>query len=60
MTVTFGTNNGQPPENVTLSIIACYTPAAATTIVTSGAAPPSISGSTPTLTISSKSTGVTQ
>ncbi|CAF4771197.1 unnamed protein product, partial [Rotaria sp. Silwood2] len=23
MTVTFGTNNGQPPENVTLSVIAC-------------------------------------
>ncbi|CAF2901210.1 unnamed protein product [Rotaria sp. Silwood2] len=60
MTVTFGTNNGQPPENVTLSVIACYTPATATTIVTSSTVPPSVSGSTPTLTISSSSTGVTQ
>ncbi|CAF4613023.1 unnamed protein product [Rotaria sp. Silwood2] len=59
MTVTFGTNNGQPPENVTLSVIACYAPATATTIVTSGTVPPSVSGSTPTLTISSTSTSVT-
>ncbi|CAF3875144.1 unnamed protein product, partial [Rotaria sp. Silwood1] len=60
MTVTFGTKNGQPPENVTLSIIACYTPSTATTIVTSSKVPPSVSGSTPALTISSTSTGVTQ
>ncbi|CAF3385338.1 unnamed protein product [Rotaria sp. Silwood2] len=60
MTVTFGTNNGQPPENVTLSVIACYTPATATTIVTSGTVPPSISGSTPTLTISSTSAALTE
>ncbi|CAF3983612.1 unnamed protein product, partial [Rotaria sp. Silwood1] len=57
---TFGTKNGQPPENVTLSIIACYTPSTATTIVTSSKVPPSVSGSTPALTISSTSTGVTQ
>ncbi|CAF4467752.1 unnamed protein product, partial [Rotaria sp. Silwood2] len=44
----------------TLSVIACYTPATATTIVTSSTVPPSVSGSTPTLTISSSSTGVTQ
>ncbi|CAF5011980.1 unnamed protein product, partial [Rotaria sp. Silwood1] len=60
MTVTFGTHNGQPPENVTLSIIACYTPSTATTIVTSSTVPPSVSGSTPILTISSTTTGVTQ
>ncbi|CAF5138476.1 unnamed protein product, partial [Rotaria sp. Silwood1] len=60
MTVTFGTKNGQPPENVTLSIIACYTPLTATTIVTSSTVPPSVSGSSPTLTISSTTTGVTQ
>ncbi|CAF3849471.1 unnamed protein product, partial [Rotaria sp. Silwood1] len=60
MTVTFGTKNGQPPENVTLSIIACYTPSTATMIVTSSTVPPSVSGSTPALTISSTSTGVTQ
>ncbi|CAF5137094.1 unnamed protein product, partial [Rotaria sp. Silwood1] len=60
MTVTFGTQNGQPPENVTLSIIACYTPSTATTIVTSSTVPPSVSGSTPILTISSTTTGVTQ
>ncbi|CAF4076418.1 unnamed protein product, partial [Rotaria sp. Silwood1] len=60
MTVTFGTHNGQPPENVTLSIIACYTPSTATTIVTSSTVPPSVSGSIPILTISSTSTGATQ
>ncbi|CAF5125650.1 unnamed protein product, partial [Rotaria sp. Silwood1] len=45
---------------VTLSIIACYTPSTATTIVTSSTVPPSVSGSTPILTISSTTTGVTQ
>ncbi|CAF4667158.1 unnamed protein product, partial [Rotaria sp. Silwood2] len=60
MTITFGTTRGQPPENVTLSIIACYTPGTATTVVTSSTVPSSVSGSTPTLTISSTSTGVTQ
>ncbi|CAF4516576.1 unnamed protein product [Rotaria sp. Silwood2] len=60
MTITFGTTRGQPPENVTLSIIACYTPETATTVVTSSTVPPSVSGSTPRLTISSTSTGVTQ
>ncbi|CAF4501490.1 unnamed protein product, partial [Rotaria sp. Silwood2] len=52
--------NGQPPENVTLSVIACYAPATATTIVTSGTVPPSVSGSTPTLTFSSTSAGLTE
>ena len=53
VTITFVTNNNQPPENVTISAIACYTPSAATTIVTSGTTPPSVSGSTTTLIISS-------
>ena len=53
VTITFTTNNNQPPQNVTISIIACYTPANATTVVTSGTTPPTITGSKPTLTISS-------
>ncbi|CAF1433706.1 unnamed protein product, partial [Rotaria sordida] len=60
ITVTFGTNNNQAPENVTISVIACYTPTTATTIVTSSSHPPTVSGSTPTLAISSTSAGVTQ
>ncbi|CAF3552428.1 unnamed protein product, partial [Rotaria sordida] len=60
ITVTFGTNNNQAPENVTISVIACYTPTTATTIVTSSSHPPTVSGSTPALAISSTSAGVTQ
>ena len=60
VTITFNTIDGQPPQNVTISIIACYTPANATTVVTSGTIPPSITGSTPTLTISSITSGITQ
>jgi hypothetical protein len=59
ITITFQTNNGSPPQNVTISVIACYTPSSATTIMTTGTVPPSISGSTPTLTISSSTTAVT-
>jgi len=59
ITITFKTNNGNPPENVTISVIACYTPSTATTIVTSGTVPPTVTGSTPTLTISSITSGVT-
>jgi len=59
ITITFETNNGNPPENVTISVIACYTPSTATTIVTSGTVPPTVTGSTPTLTISSITSGVT-
>ena len=53
VTITFVTNNNQPPENVTISVIACYTPSTAVTILTSGTTPPSISGSSPTIIISS-------
>jgi hypothetical protein len=60
LTITFQTDNGQPPQNVTISVIACYTPSTATTIVTTGTVPPAITGSTPTLTISSTTSGATQ
>jgi hypothetical protein len=59
ITITFETNNGKPAENVTISVIACYTPSTATTIVTSGTSPPTVTGSTSTLAISSTTTGVT-
>jgi uncharacterized membrane protein len=59
ITITFQTNNGSPPQNVTISVIACYTPSSATTIMTTGTVPPSVTGSTPTLTISSSTTVVT-
>jgi len=59
ITITFQTNNGSPPQNVTISVIACYTPSSATTIMTTGTVPPSVTGSTPTLTISSSTTAVT-
>ncbi|CAF4577266.1 unnamed protein product, partial [Rotaria socialis] len=57
ITITFVTTNNQPPENVTLSVIACFVPSTATTIVSSSTAPITVSGPTPTLTISSTSTG---
>ncbi|CAF1534125.1 unnamed protein product, partial [Adineta ricciae] len=44
----------------TVSIIACYTPSEATTVVTSGTVPPTISGSTPSITISTVITGTTR
>jgi hypothetical protein len=59
ITITFQTNNGSPPQNVTISVIACYTPSSATTITTTGTVPPSVTGSTSTLTISSSTTLVT-
>ena len=36
LTVTFTTSDGQPPQNVTLSVIACYTPSTAATVVSTG------------------------
>jgi uncharacterized membrane protein len=57
ITITFQTNDGRPPENVTISVIACYTPSTATTIVTTGTVPPTVTGITPTIAISS-TTGV--
>ena len=59
ITVTFHTNDGNPPENVTISVIACYTPSTATTITTTGTVPPTVTGSTPTITISESTTVVT-
>ena len=60
VTITFHTNDGNPPENVTISVIACYTPATSTTtITTTGTVPPSITGSTPTLTVSESTTFIT-
>jgi hypothetical protein len=60
VTITFQTTDNQPPQNVTISIIACYTPSNATTIVTTGTTPPSIITSTPTLTMSSTTSLSTQ
>ena len=36
LTVTFKTSDGQAPQNVTLSVIACYTPSTAATVVSTG------------------------
>lgn len=60
VTIIFVTKDGRPAENVTVSVYACYTPSTATTVVTSGTVPPSVSGTTPSLTISSTSGGTTQ
>jgi len=60
VTITFQTTDGLPPQNVTISIIACYTPSTATTVVTAGSIPPTATGSTPSLTISSTTSEVTQ
>ena len=59
LTITLLTPNDNSPQNVTISVIACYTPSTATTVVTSGTVPPSISSTTPSITISSVSPGVT-
>ena len=56
VTITFVTNDGKPPANVTISEIACYTPSTAMTIVTTGTTPPAVTGSAATLTISSSTT----
>lgn len=53
-------SNGQPPENVTVSVLACYTPSTGTTVVTSGSVPPSVTGTTPLFTVSSTSSSVTE
>ena len=58
VTITFVTDDNKPPANVTISVIACYTPSTAVTVVTSGSTPPSVTESTTTLIISSSiSTG---
>jgi hypothetical protein len=57
--VTFHTNDTNPPQNVTISVIACYAPSSTTTIITTGTVPPTITGSTSTLTISESTTVVT-
>ncbi len=59
ITITFQTNDGRASENVTLSVIACYTPSTATTMVTTGTVPPSITASSSTITISSTTSAVT-
>ena len=60
VTIIFNTPNGAAPTDVTVSIIACYTPSTATTVVTTGTVPPTISGSTPSITINTITTVVTQ
>ena len=52
LTVTFGTSDNQPPQNVTLSVIACYTPSTAATVVSTGTP-----AGTPTATTVSTGTG---
>ena len=59
LTITLLTPNDNLPQNVTISVIACYTPSTATTIVTSGTVPPSVSSTTPSITVSSFTTGIT-
>ncbi|UJR36313.1 hypothetical protein I4U23_029041, partial [Adineta vaga] len=60
VTIIFNTPNGAAPTDVTVSIIACYAPSTATTVVTTGTVPPTISGSTPSITITTLTTVVTQ
>ena len=50
--ITFETSDGQPPQNVTLSVIACFKPSTAATIVSTGAPT-----GTPTATTVSTGTG---
>jgi hypothetical protein len=59
VTISFETNDGRSAKNVTISMIACYTPGTATTIVSSGTTTPLITTTTPFIIISSKTTGVT-
>jgi hypothetical protein len=60
ITITFQTNDGYPPQNVTISVIACIEPSSGTTtILTSGTVPPSVTGSSSTLIISSTTSGAT-
>ena len=53
LTVIPVTADGSAPENVTLSVLACYTPSTAITTVTTGTAPPTTSVTSPTVIISS-------
>ena len=57
LTVIPVTADGSAPQNVTLSVIACYTPSTATTIVTTGTIPPTVTGSTE-IVISSSTTEI--
>jgi len=59
LNVTPITSDGSAPQNVTLSVIACYTPSTATTIVTTGTIPPTVTGSTEVVISSSTTELVT-
>jgi hypothetical protein len=60
ITITFQTTDGYPPQNVTISVIACYTPSSGTTtILTSGTVPTSVTGASSTLIISSTTSRAT-
>ena len=58
LTVILLTPDESAPQNVTLSVIACYTPSTGATIVTTGSTPPTVTGETSTLIISSETTTV--
>ena len=58
LTVILLTPDERAPQNVTLSVIACYTPSTGATIVTTGSTPPTVTGETSTLIISSETTTV--
>ena len=58
LTVIPVTADGSAPENVTLSVIACYTPSTGTTIVSTGTTPPVVTGETSTIIVSSETTEV--
>ena len=60
VTIIFYTANNEPPQNVTVSIIACFEPSTATTIVTSGSTAPTVTSSPTTLTFSSVTSGTSQ
>jgi hypothetical protein len=57
ITVTFVTGNNQPAENVTLSVIACYTPTTAATIVTTGSSTGSSTSSATTVSVGTPTSG---
>jgi len=58
LTVIPVTADGSAPENVTLSVIACYTPSTATTMVSTGSTPPTVSSSTATISVSFTTTEI--
>ena len=53
LTVIPVTADGSAPQNVTLSVIACYTPSTAATVVSTGTVPPTVISTTGTIAISS-------